>query len=272
MDSWPVAKSRIGLQKSYCSDISWLSYSIGDTGNRHGEIWISSDITVQFNRRVPAERVSASSVFYVNLLKRIARTETLSMILRKLLTYVPVIFFFLLLPTAIISAQQETEQDRLAYTIQPGDKLQISVWNEPDLQKELLVAPDGGIAFPLVGEISVIGKSIVELREEISTRLSRFISEPMVTVTVSEVLGNSIYVLGQVRKPGQYVVNPMVDVMQALSMAGGTTPFASLNNILILRRRGSQQVAISFKYGDVSSGRNLELNIVLQSGDVVVVP
>ena len=94
----------------------------------------------------------------------------------------------------------------------------------------------------------------------------------MVTVAVSEVLGNSIYVLGQVRNPGQYVVNPMVDVMQALSMAGGTTPFASLNNILILRRRGSQQVAISFKYGDVSSGRNLELNIVLQSGDVVVVP
>ena len=115
--------------------------------------------------------------------------------------------------------------------------MQISVWNEPDLQRELLVAPDGGIAVPLVGELSVIGKSIIELRQEISERLARYISEPLVTVTVAEVLGNKIYVLGQVNRPGQFVVNPMVDVMQALSMAGGTTAFALLNNIVILRLR-----------------------------------
>ena len=172
----------------------------------------------------------------------------------------------------LVLAQEQVGGGELDYAIQPGDRLQVSVWNEPELQKELLVAPDGGIAFPLVGEMRVTGKSIVELRQDISNRLSRYISEPIVTVTISEVLGNKIYVLGQVNRPGQFVVNPMVDVMQALSMAGGTTAFASLNNILILRRRGQQQTAIRFKYGDVSSGRNLELNIVLESGDVVVVP
>ena len=194
------------------------------------------------------------------------------MILRRLLVSIPIIIIFIVLPTAIVGAQQESEQSEPVYTVQPGDRLQISVWNEPDLQKELLVAPDGGVAFPLVGEMSVIGKSIIELRQEFSERLARYISEPLVTVTVSEVLGNNIYVLGQVNRPGRFIVNPMVDVMQALSMAGGTTAFASLNNIVILRRRGSQQVAIRFKYGDVSSGKNLDLNIILQSGDVVVVP
>ncbi len=194
------------------------------------------------------------------------------MILCRLLVSIPIITFLIVLPTAIVGAQQESEQSEPVYTVQPGDRLQISVWNEPDLQKELLVGPDGGVAFPLVGEMSVIGKSIIELRQEFSERLARYISEPLVTVTVSEVLGNKIYVLGQVNRPGQFIVNPMVDVMQALSMAGGTTAFASLNNIVILRRRGSQQVAIRFKYGDVSSGKNLDLNIILQSGDVVVVP
>lgn len=178
----------------------------------------------------------------------------------------------LILPTSEAVAQQEAQLVEAPYTIQPGDKLQISVWNEPDLQKELLVAPDGGIAFPLVGEISVIGKSIVELRQSMTERLSRYIAEPIVTVTINEVLGNKIYVIGQVNRPGIFVVNPMVDVMQALSMAGGTTPYASLNNISILRRRGGQQISIPFKYGDVSTGKNLDMNIILHSGDVVIVP
>jgi polysaccharide export outer membrane protein len=93
-----------------------------------------------------------------------------------------------------------------------------------------------------------------------------------VTVTISEVLGNKIYVLGQVNRPGQFVVNPMVDVMQALSIAGGTTAFASLNDIVILRRNGRSQVTMRFRYGDVASGKKLAENIILQAGDVVVVP
>jgi polysaccharide export outer membrane protein len=86
------------------------------------------------------------------------------------------------------------------------------------------------------------------------------------------VKGNKVYVLGQVNKPGEFIVNPRVDVMQALSMAGGTTPFASLGEIVILRRGDAGQQALPFKYADVARGRNLQQNIMLQAGDVVVVP
>jgi polysaccharide export outer membrane protein len=196
--------------------------------------------------------------------------EIYVMSLPRSLSSVSILIFMLL--AADVGAQEESEQVGSVYTVQPGDVLQVSVWNESELQKEILVAPDGGISFPLVGELNVIGKSAAELRQQITQRLGRYISEPIVTVTISEVLGNKIYVLGQVNRPGDFIVNPMVDVMQALSMAGGTTAFASLNNIVILRRNGSQQRAIRFKYSDASSGKDLDLNIILQSGDVVVVP
>jgi polysaccharide export outer membrane protein len=91
-------------------------------------------------------------------------------------------------------------------------------------------------------------------------------------VAVSEILGNKIYVIGQVNQPGVFVVNPQVDVLQALSMARGGTPFAKLNDIKILRRTGDSQRALAFRYDDVVKGNNLEQNVVLQSGDVVVVP
>ena len=107
---------------------------------------------------------------------------------------------------------------------------------------------------------------------ELTTRLARYITDPVVTVSVKEVLGNKIYVIGQVKAPGTFIVNPQVDVLQALSMAGGTTPFADLNNIRILRRNNSQQSAFSFNYKEVVGGRNLEQNVMLNSGDVVVVP
>ena len=192
--------------------------------------------------------------------------------LRRLLVGIAMIAIAAVIVQERARAQQEGEQPRPVYTIQPGDRLDVSVWNEPDLQKELLVAPDGGIAFPLVGEINVAGKSIVELRDDFKTKLARYLADPIVTVTIKEVLGNKIYVLGQVNRPGQFVVNPMVDVMQALSMAGGTTAYASLNDISILRRQGDHQISIPFRYGDVASGKNPDLNILLKSGDVVIVP
>lgn len=191
---------------------------------------------------------------------------------RRYFPFVAIATLIFLVPVGDAIAQASAGQEVAAYRVQPGDRVQIYVWNEPELQKELLVAPDGGIAFPLVGELQVTGKSTTEIRQEIAQRLAQYIAEPLVTVTIDEVLGNKIYVIGQVQEPGQFVVNPMVNVMQALSMAGGTTPFASLNNIVILRREGDRQIAIPFRYGDVSSGKNLELNIILKSGDVVIVP
>ncbi len=158
------------------------------------------------------------------------------------------------------------------YTVHPGDVLQVSVWKEPDLQLELLVRPDGGFTLPLVGEVAAAGKTAEMLREEIAQRLQSFVPDAVVTVALRQLSGHKIYVLGKVNRPGEYAVNRYVDVMQALSMAGGTTTYADLNDITILRRDGDQQRAIEFKYTQVSQGKRLEQNIILQSGDVVVVP
>ena len=160
-----------------------------------------------------------------------------------------------------------------AYTVKPGDILTISVWKEPDLQGPVLVRPDGAFSFPLAGQMDARGKSVAELQQMVTEKLRKFISDPVVTVSVQEIKGNKVYVIGQVNKPGDFVVNPRVDVMQALSMAGGTTPFAALGDITILRRTdsGSQQ-ALPFRYTDVVRGRNLDQNVMLQAGDVVVVP
>lgn len=167
---------------------------------------------------------------------------------------------------------QEADGSGDAYAVLPGDVLQISVWKEPDLQLEVLVRPDSAFSFPLAGDISTKGLSVVELQEVLSRRLSRYLSNPVVTISVTQVLGNKVYVIGQVNNPGEFVVNPQVDVMQALSMAGGLTAFADTNDIKILRRTGEKQTAISFRYNDVLKGRDLSQNIVLQSGDIVAVP
>jgi polysaccharide export outer membrane protein len=124
----------------------------------------------------------------------------------------------------------------------------------------------------LAGEIWTHNRSVSDIQGELTTRLARYITDPVVTVSIKEVLGNKIYVIGQVNSPGTFIVNPQVDVLQALSMAGGTTAFADLNNIRILRRKNSQQSALSFNYKEVVGGRKLEQNVMLNSGDVVVVP
>jgi polysaccharide export outer membrane protein len=160
-----------------------------------------------------------------------------------------------------------------AYTVKPGDILAISVWKEPDLNdKAVLVRPDGMFSFPLVGQVDARNKSVADLQQLVTERLAKYISEPVVTISVQEIRGNKVYVIGQVNKPGEFIVNPRVDVMQALSMAGGTTAFAALNSIIILRRAGTQQTALPFRYPDVVKGKDLAQNIELQSGDVVVVP
>ncbi len=150
--------------------------------------------------------------------------------------------------------------------------LAIAVWKEPDLQRPVLVSPMGSFSFPLAGEIDARGKSVTDLNRILSERIGKYIADAVVTVSVQEVKGNKVYVIGQVNRPGEFVVNPSVDVMQALSMAGGLTAFAASNDIKILRRDGTTQRAMQFRYADVIRGKNLQENIPLTSGDVVVVP
>ncbi len=158
------------------------------------------------------------------------------------------------------------------YTLQPGDILEISVWKEPDLQREVLVRPDGGISFPLVGDVDTTGLSVNSLATVIKKRISTYIPDPVVTASLKQMMGNRIYVIGKVNKPGEFPIIRNVDVMQALSMAGGINPFGQGDEITILRRVDGVQQSIPFDYDDVESGRDLEQNIILRPGDVVVVP
>src|SRR5210317_1354192 len=179
-----------------------------------------------------------------------------------------IIALLLVLLTSSPLALAQSEPSK-GYLIQPGDVLEVSVWKEEDLQREVLVRPDGQISFPLVGDIDANGKTVSDLRAEITDRLQKYIPNLVVTVTVAQIMGKKIYVIGQVNNPGEFVVNPRVDVMQALSMAGGTTPFAKLGDIIILRRNSDgNQSAIRFRYNQVESGRSLDQNIMLNNGDV----
>jgi polysaccharide export outer membrane protein len=158
------------------------------------------------------------------------------------------------------------------YRLNPGDILSISVWKEEDLQREVLIRPDGKFSFPLTGDILASGRSVEEVRAQIKRRLSRYIPDLVVSVSVLQISGNKIYVIGQVSRPGEIIANPHIDVVQALAIAGGNTPFADLSNISILRRTPTGLRSIPFNYSDIEKGKRLEQNIMLQAGDVVVVP
>ncbi len=169
-----------------------------------------------------------------------------------------------------VAAQDEKVAD--LYKIQPGDVLMVSVWKESDLTQEVIVRPDGQITFPLIGEAAAAGHSVENLRLVISEGLKKYIPDPVVTVSVRQLTGNTVYVIGKVNRPGVFPIVRNVDVMQALSMAGGTSTYAAVNDIKILRRKNGQLKALSFKYAEVEKGKRLEQNIVLKAGDVVVVP
>jgi len=158
------------------------------------------------------------------------------------------------------------------YEIGPEDLLDISVWKEQDLQKEVLVRPDGWITFPLVGNIEAKGKTALQLQEEITQWLKQYIPNPVVSVSVKKISGYKIFVIGRVNKPGDYIVGRYIDVLQALSLAGGLTPFAEEGNIKIVRKENGKEIILRFNYTEVKRGRRLEQNITLQSGDVIIVP
>lgn len=158
------------------------------------------------------------------------------------------------------------------YTLSAGDELEVSVWKEPDLTKTVVVRPDGKFTVPLAGEVVAARRTIDQVQTDITNRLKKYIPEAVVTVAVTKLEGNRIYVIGQVNKPGTFTMNPRLNVLQALSMAGGMTPFAATNDIIIMRNAGGQQRTLPFRYGEVAKGRNLEQNMSLEAGDVVIVP
>jgi polysaccharide export outer membrane protein len=158
------------------------------------------------------------------------------------------------------------------YHIGPGDVIEISVWKDTDLSRTLVVPPDGIIAFPLIDTVNVTNLTVADLKKIVTEKISEFVPDATVTVMLIEINSLKAYVIGKVNSPGIFPISLESNVLQILAQAGGLTPFASDGNINILRQKGNRIIKIPFDYGDIEKGKNLEQNILLQPGDVVVVP
>ena len=158
------------------------------------------------------------------------------------------------------------------YTVGPGDVLDISVWKDEALTKSLVVLPDGKITFPLIGELKVGGKSVAEIKGEVEAKITRYVPDVVLSVDVRQVNSMTVYVIGKVNAPGRFVMNGNLNVLQALSSAGGLNPFAKKGEIKVFRQEGEQTVIHAFDYEEVAAGKKLDQNIPLKRGDVIVVP
>jgi polysaccharide export outer membrane protein len=175
-----------------------------------------------------------------------------------------------------LAAQDKSAEDMVPpggdYIIGPGDVLFVSVWKDQAMTQTAPVRPDGKISFPLIGEIQAAGRSVAQVKEEMEEKISRYVPDPVLTIGIHEIKSMLIYVIGRVNAPGRFAIYSRVDVLQALAMAGGCNPFADTKNIKVFRKAGNQTLIMDFSYNDVSTGKRLDQNILLERGDVIVVP
>lgn len=158
------------------------------------------------------------------------------------------------------------------YKIGPQDVLRIDVWKEPDISRTIPVRPDGKISLPLLNDVQAAGLTAMQLAGSLRESLSKYLTNPQVTVTVSEINSRRVYLTGEVNKPGAIPLLPNMTVLQALSSGGGFTQFAKLKNIYVMRTEDGKQVKHPFNYKEVVKGNLAEQNILLQPGDVIVIP
>jgi len=158
------------------------------------------------------------------------------------------------------------------YIIQPNDLLEIFVWKEPDLTRKVLVRPDGRISFPLVQDMQAAGTSPGQLKAAIEENLKEYIGSPNVTVIVEAIQSYRVYVTGKVQKPGVISAEKPLTVLQALALAGGFQEFANQTDITVIRSAETRTTMSRFNYEELLKGKNANQNILLNNGDVVVVP
>jgi polysaccharide export outer membrane protein len=166
------------------------------------------------------------------------------------------------------------------YRVAPGDVLQVFVWKEPDLSREIRVRTDGNLTVPLIGDVSAVGKTLRTLASELEERLGQLVTSPVVTVTLSSSNVLRFFVVGQVHRGGEFPLLGRTTVMQALALAGGFQEYAKTDEIRILRqelvvaggRARTEQVAVPVNYKTLAQGQNLQGDVVLKPGDVIVVP
>ena len=181
------------------------------------------------------------------------------------------VFLLLVLSAGAQKAAGATTQDP-NYVIGSEDVLDISVWKEPDLSRTVPVRPDGNISLPLLNDLQATGLTPSQLAAEVTKGLGKFVTNPQVTIIVTQINSQRFYVLGEAARPGAYTLTPNMTILQALSNAGGFTGYANSKKICLLREENGKQQKLLFNYKDVIAGKRTEQNIVLKTGDTIVVP
>jgi len=182
-------------------------------------------------------------------------------------------------PTAVNSSHELAQEKSSLivttdYLLGPEDVLEITVWRNVDLSKTVTVRPDGKISLPLIGDVSAVGKTTVQLADEISGKLKEYKENPQVTILVKEVNSYAIYVLGEVAHPGKFPLKSKTTLLQAITVSGGFTATAARNKIVVFRfaKDGTGQIKIKASYADIVLREGSNQNIELKPGDQIVVP
>ena len=185
-------------------------------------------------------------------------------------SFFPLVFLcFLLFSFSVQASEVQIAPD---FTLGPGDVLNVSVWKDEALTKEVLIRPDGRFSFPLAGEIMATGRTVEEVRDQLESKLKKYVPDSPVTVVLTQLQSTRIYVVGKVRNSGVYTVQGGINILQALALAGGLDRFADKDDIYVLRQTTQGQNAIPFDYSKVTRGQDLSSNIFLKPGDTVIVP
>ena len=158
------------------------------------------------------------------------------------------------------------------YIVGDSDVIHVNVWKEPEVSQTVVVRTDGNISLPLINEVKVSGLTPLQIQDLIGEKLKGFLNNPQVTVTVIEIRSKRAFITGEVVRPGTYSLNAQTSVLQLIAQAGGFTPFAKRDSIVVLRTEDGKQFRLKFKYKEVVQGKKTEQNIALHPGDTVVVP
>lgn len=170
------------------------------------------------------------------------------------------------------ASQQENKAPANNFYVGPGDVLEVSVWNDETLTREVIVRPDGFISFPLIGEVKAEGRTVDEIRQAVEEQMQDYVPDVPVTVMLLSLSSTRVYVIGKVQQPGGFLLNDETRFLQILSLAGGLTTFADRGGIVVIRDHGQEQELIEIDYDEIAKGKDLSQNIILEPGDTIVVP
>jgi polysaccharide export outer membrane protein len=192
------------------------------------------------------------------------------------------LIFWVCIPTVFSQEDKEGSQQKKlqpqwiplseSYVIGPEDVLSITVWKEEALSRTVPVRIDGKISLPLIDDVQAAGFTARQLKEVLTSKLREFVENPNVSVTIVEANSFKVFISGQVKAPGVYRLRSETSLLQFIPMVGGFTEWANQKKILIIRREGGQEKRLTVNYKKIVTGKNPELNIILKSGDTIIVP